>query len=68
MGATTTKARFRCAQCESFEERCECDKYCCLCQAQIGVRLCGDGLYYCEPCRQACDYKTQEDVNRESHR
>jgi sulfur transfer complex TusBCD TusB component (DsrH family) len=44
-------------QCEMNEERCECEKYCCNCQSQIDVRLCQDGLYYCVPCREACDYK-----------
>jgi len=60
--AAPTKARFRCAQCEMFEDRCTCDKFCCLCQSQIDIRLCGDGLLYCQPCREACDYKTEEQV------
>ena len=37
---------------------CECEKYCCLCQAVIDIRICADGLMYCEHCRKACDYKT----------
>ena len=53
-----TTSRILCAQCEQTESRCMCEKYCILCQSQIGVRLCTDGLMYCEPCRQACDYKT----------
>ena len=48
-------------QCEQTERDCQCEKYCCLCQSVIDVRLCNDGLLYCEPCRQACDYKTSED-------
>jgi len=52
--------KFRCAQCEKPEESCECEKYCCLCQGVIDVRLCSDGLMYCEPCRTACDYKTSD--------
>jgi hypothetical protein len=27
---------------------------------QHAVRLCEDGLYYCEACREACDYKPQD--------
>jgi len=23
----------------------------------IDIKLCHDGLYYCQPCREACDYK-----------
>ena len=56
----SSQTKFRCAQCEMPEENCECDKYCCLCQTTIDVRLCQDGLLYCEPCRSACDYKTSD--------
>lgn len=52
-----TKNKVVCAQCEMPERRCECDKYCVLCQGQVDIRLCHDGLYYCEACRQACDYQ-----------
>jgi hypothetical protein len=52
-----TKTRTHCAQCDQIEDRCECEKYCVLCQSQLDVRLCTDGLYYCEPCREACEYK-----------
>jgi len=55
-----TKTKFVCAQCEMSEQRCECEKYCCLCQGQIDVRLCHDDLYYCSACREACDYKTEQ--------
>jgi hypothetical protein len=47
-----------CAQCEQIEARCGCEKFCVLCQSQIDIRLCTDGLLYCEACRTACDYKT----------
>ena len=50
--------RILCAQCEQIESRCYCEKFCVLCQSQITIRLCMDGLMYCEPCRTACDYKT----------
>jgi hypothetical protein len=52
-----TNSRVMCSQCEQAEQRCECDKYCCLCQGQLDVRLWEDGLYYCGPCREVCDYK-----------
>ena len=49
-------------QCEMPEDKCECEKYCAFCQGQVGVRLCQDGLYYCPPCREACDYKASDEV------
>ena len=52
--------KFLCMQCESAEARCACERYCCLCQSQLDVRLCQDGLYYCPACREACDYRTSE--------
>jgi len=55
-----TKTIVLCSQCEQPEHRCECEKYCVLCQGQLDVRLCVDGLYYCEACRAACDYKISE--------
>ena len=55
--STAKQSKVICMQCEMNEERCECEKYCCNCQSQIDVRLCQDGLYYCVPCREACDYK-----------
>jgi len=58
--ATGTKKKFLCMQCDSTEEKCQCEKYCCTCQSQIDVRLCEDGLYYCQPCREACDYRTSD--------
>jgi len=48
-------------QCEQLEDICQCEKYCVLCQAIIDIRICQDGLMYCEPCRKACDYKTSSD-------
>ena len=53
-------AKYKCAQCEQPEGSCECEKFCCLCQSVIEIRLCNDGLLYCEPCRTACGYKTSE--------
>ena len=51
-------SRIVCAQCERPEESCSCDKFCVYCQSQLDVRLCTDGLMYCEACRSACEYKT----------
>jgi len=50
-------SRILCANCERTEESCLCDKYCVYCQSQLDVRLCTDGLMYCEACRSACEYK-----------
>lgn len=61
MSTGTGAAKYRCSQCEMPENQCECEKYCCLCQSVIDIRLCADGLLYCEPCRTACDYKTSSD-------
>ena len=52
-----TKSRIVCRQCEQSEQRCDCEKYCVLCQGQLDVRLWEDGLFYCSACREACDYK-----------
>jgi hypothetical protein len=61
MSTGTSTGKYRCAQCERTESECECEKFCCLCQTALDdVRLCQDGLLYCEPCRKACDYKTSE--------
>lgn len=53
---------FKCAQCDLPEDRCQCTKYCCLCQNPDSVRLVGDGLYYCSDCREACDYRTEDEL------
>jgi hypothetical protein len=44
-----------CSQCDLPEIKCACDRYCCYCQGQQGVRLCMDGKYYCPDCREACE-------------
>ena len=44
-----------CMQCDKSETYCTCEKYCTICQGQVSVRLCMDGLYYCPDCREACD-------------
>jgi hypothetical protein len=54
------RAKVNCSQCEMPEGQCHCDRFCCLCQSEIDVRICQDGLMYCDPCRSACDYKTSD--------
>ena len=53
---------FHCLVCNQTEENCFCTKYCALCKSDYGVRLTEDGQYYCIDCREACDYKTQDQV------
>ncbi|MGA9470986.1 MAG: hypothetical protein WBV36_00905 [Terriglobales bacterium] len=60
MSTKAAASRVVCMQCEQIESHCICEKYCVLCQTEIDVRLCTDGLLYCEPCRTACDYKVAE--------
>ena len=55
-----TGSRIVCAQCERAERDCACEKFCVFCQSQLDVRLCVDGLFYCEACRNACDYKAAD--------
>jgi hypothetical protein len=50
---------FICVVCDMAEKRCDCVRYCCLCQSPYEVRLCEDGHYYCRPCREACDMEAQ---------
>ena len=51
---------FICLVCEQPEEKCTCDKFCAFCHSEYAVRLTEDGQYYCRDCREACDYKTQD--------
>ena len=57
---TGTKKRYLCIQCDGTEDKCDCEKYCCCCQSLTDIRLCEDGLYYCVPCREACDYRVSD--------
>ena len=50
---------FVCAVCDLPERKCQCERYCVLCQSLHEVRLCEDGQYYCQPCREACDLEAQ---------
>ena len=60
MSTKPASEQIRCAQCEQPESRCWCEKFCVLCQSQLDIRLCTDGLLYCEACRTACGYETVE--------
>ncbi len=51
--------KFRCLQCDQEEERCNCDKFCGFCEGFNDVRLCPDGIYYCQDCRLSCGYKSE---------
>jgi hypothetical protein len=47
--------KYHCNVCDRVEADCDCVRFCCLCQGLDNVRLCEDGLYYCEACREACE-------------
>jgi hypothetical protein len=51
--------KFHCNVCDLEEFRCQCDKYCSICQGGHDVRLCQDGMYYCLECREVCDLQAQ---------
>ncbi len=61
-GNSMASKEFRCLVCEQPEQRCTCIKYCALCHSDYGLRLTEDGQYYCADCREACDYKSQDQV------
>jgi len=46
-----------CVLCDKPEGKCECERYCCLCQGVYGIRLCVDGQYYCPDCREAMELR-----------
>ncbi|HEV2352419.1 MAG TPA: hypothetical protein VG028_21495 [Terriglobia bacterium] len=52
---------FKCLVCDKPENQCTCNRYCALCHADYELRLTDDGQYYCRDCREACDYKTQDE-------
>ncbi len=53
---------FKCTVCDKPENQCTCNRYCALCHADYELRLTEDGQYYCRDCREACDYKSQDQV------
>ena len=61
-GGLMAYKEFRCCVCNLPEKECTCVKYCALCQSDYGLRLTEDGQHYCPDCREACEYKTQEQV------
>jgi hypothetical protein len=48
-----------CVQCDKPEDKCNCERFCILCQGQHDVRLVQDGNYYCLECRESCDFAAQ---------
>lgn len=61
-GFSMAYTEFRCLVCNQLEDQCTCVKYCALCHGDYAVRLTEDGQYYCVDCRDACDFKTQEQI------
>ena len=57
-------ATFNCGMCDKPEGQCSCSRYCSLCQNPETVRLVSDGAWYCRECREACDYKTEDETRR----
>ncbi|MHB8654381.1 MAG: hypothetical protein ACYDA9_10920 [Terriglobia bacterium] len=53
---------FKCNVCDKPENQCTCSRYCALCHADYELRLTDDGQYYCRDCREACDYKSQDEA------
>lgn len=51
--------RYKCMICEQDEDNCQCQKYCTICQSENDCRMWSDGLYYCQECREVCDYQAQ---------
>lgn len=51
---------FKCMVCDKPENQCTCNRYCALCHADYELRLTEDGQYYCRDCREACDFKSQD--------
>lgn len=49
-----------CTVCGMTEKKCQCLKFCSLCNSDYGVRLCQDGAYYCRDCREICEYTAEE--------
>jgi hypothetical protein len=51
--------RYKCMVCEQEEDNCVCQKYCAICQSENDCRMWSDGFYYCQECREVCDYQPQ---------
>lgn len=49
-----------CTMCDKSEKECHCDRFCTICKSDYNVRLCYDGCYYCQVCREVCEL-TPED-------
>ena len=48
-----------CAMCDKHESNCPCDKFCVICKSDEDVRLCFDGCYYCQVCREVCELSAE---------
>jgi hypothetical protein len=44
-----------CTQCDRQEWKCDCDRFCWMCQGQDNIKMGEDGRFYCPECREACD-------------
>ncbi len=44
-----------CAQCDRHEWKCDCDRFCWMCNGQDNIKMGEDGRFYCPDCREACD-------------
>ena len=55
---------YLCNMCSHEETDCRCVKYCMVCKSDEDPRLCTDGCYYCADCREACEYRTQDELGR----
>ncbi len=49
-----------CSMCDKHEVWCQCDKFCTICKSDEHVRLCYDGCYYCEGCREVCELSVED--------
>jgi hypothetical protein len=67
MSSKASTKPVNCAQCERPEAGCSCEKFCVYCQSQLDVRLCTDGLMYCEGCRTACEYKVASEPAKDAY-
>ena len=56
------RKEFKCMVCDKPEKQCTCNRYCALCHADYELRLTEDGQYYCRDCREACDFRSQDEV------
>jgi len=56
-----------CMCCSKAEKQCQCHRYCIICEGDYRIRLCEDGYYYCQDCRDACEYRAEGETPRGTH-